>query len=175
MKLLDLVEVPRERRDRVGDAQERQREGVALALVRRERARTAGDDRTRQQFRVAKCVGDAVSSQWVLEIARIAHERPTRSLAVAQMGRCSTKASQAADQGAAFDVGTQLGTGRLQDLEKAAPDVVAKCRGEPRSRNRRKDAVTAIRRDHPRRDILSEVPMEAITTQVFDVAKGEAR
>ena len=48
---------------------------------------------------------------------------------------------------------------RLQDLEKAAPDIAPKCRGEPLSRNRGKDAVTGIRRDHPCRKILSEVPL----------------
>src|SRR5262245_35230079 len=108
MKLLDLVEVPRERRDPVGDAQERQGGRVTLALVRRERARATSDDRTGQQIRVAKCVGDPMSGQGVFEIAGVTDERPSRSVALSEVARRSTKAPQAADQCAALDVGTQL-------------------------------------------------------------------
>ena len=113
--------------------------------------------------------------QGVFEIAGVTDERPSRSVALSKVAWRSTKASQAADQCAALDIGTQLRAARLQDLEKAAADIAPKCCGEPLSRNRGKDAVTSIRRDHPRRGILCEVPMEAILGQVFKVAKDDAR
>src|SRR5262249_32724306 len=93
VQLLDLVEAPRERRDGIGDAQERQGKGVTLVLVRFERLRGANTNSARQQLRVAKRVSDSVRRQWILKITRIAHQGPTRSLAVAQIAPRSTEAA----------------------------------------------------------------------------------
>ena len=90
-------------------------------LVRLERARSASGDRNGQQLRVAKCVGDPVSGQRVFEVAGVTDECPSRSVALSEKARRSTEASQAADQRAALDIGTQPRAARLQNLEKAAP------------------------------------------------------
>src|SRR5262249_30620568 len=142
MKLLDLVEVPRERRNCIGDAQERQGERGTLALVRRERARATSAHPTGQQIRGAQGVGATAGGQWVFKIAGVATQRPTRSVALSEVARRSPKASQATDQCATLDICAQLRAARLQDLEKAAPDIPPKCGREPLSRNCGKDAVT---------------------------------
>src|SRR5262249_30197151 len=86
----------------------------------------------------------------------------------------STKAAQAANKCAAFDVGTQARAVRFQDLEKTAPDIAAIGREELRTRHRGKDAMASVRRDHSCRDILCEIPMGAIRWQLIKVAKDDA-
>src|SRR5262245_49831812 len=174
MERLDLVEIPREPRNGVGDAQKRQGEHVALALVGLERAGAAIDNRAGQELRIAKCVSDPVRGKRILEIAGITHERPARSMAFPQEAWRSTKTAQAANKRAAFDIGAQPRAARFQDLEKPAPDIAAKCREELRSWHRGKDAMTRIRRDHSRRDIPREIPMGAIPRQSVKVAKDNA-
>src|SRR5262245_59702522 len=95
-------------------------------------------------------------------------------MAFSQVAWRSTKASQAANERAAFDVGTQPRAACLQDLEKTPLHIAAECREELRSWDRGKDAVTGVRRDHSGRDIFCEMPMGAIPDQVFIVAKDDA-
>src|SRR6516165_1989197 len=98
MKLLDLVEVPRERGDHAGHAHKWQGQRVALALVGLERLRAANGNSTRQQLRVAKCVGDPVGGQGVFEVAGVTDKGPSRAVALSQVTPRPTKAPQTADQ-----------------------------------------------------------------------------
>src|SRR5215468_3149031 len=98
MKLLDLVEAPRERGDRVGDAHKWQGQCVPLALVVLERADAAVEDPSGQQLRVAEGVGDPVCGQGVLEVAGITDKGPSRSVTLSKVAPRPTKASQAANQ-----------------------------------------------------------------------------
>src|SRR6185369_16424223 len=103
------------------------------------------DDRMGQQIRVAKRVSNPVSGQGIFEIAGVPDQGPSRSVALSEISCRSAESSQAANQRAALDFGTQLRAVCLQHLEKAAPHVAPKCRREPLSRNCRKYTVAGIR------------------------------
>src|SRR5262245_66407939 len=97
MERLDLVEIQREPRNGVGDAQKRQGEHVALALVGLERAGAAIDNRAGQELRIAKCVSDPVRGKRILEIAGITDERPARAMALPQHAWSPAESQQAAN------------------------------------------------------------------------------
>src|SRR5262245_62712104 len=109
MKLLDLVEVPQERGDRIGGAQKRQGQFVTLALVGLEPAGAAIDDSSREQLRIAKGVRDPVRGQGVLEIAGITDESPACAMTLSEVAWRSCKAPQTTGQCGPANVGAQFG------------------------------------------------------------------
>jgi len=78
MKALDLREVPIKGRDRVGHVEQARRPSVASPLVVSQRALGPRSGREREQFSVNERVGHPVGRDRVLEVARIADERPPR-------------------------------------------------------------------------------------------------
>ena len=85
MQVLDLVEAPPERGDRLRHVEQGLRQGIALMLIGLERARSSIQDRAGQQLRVPECVGYAVGGQRVFEVTGIADERPTGAVRLPEM------------------------------------------------------------------------------------------
>ena len=82
---LRLVEVPRERCDPVRGLEQSERHLVASRLVRGERR--VRQDGPREQLRIAQRVRDAVRGGWILEVPRVADERPAWSPRAAEESR----------------------------------------------------------------------------------------
>src|SRR5215831_4276720 len=92
----------------------------------------------------------------------IADEGPSCALALSEVACCSAKPPQAANTLCQTDIGAKHRAVFLQHMEKAPLDIATKGRMKLHNRNRSKDAVTRVCRDHPCRDIVAEVPMQAI-------------
>ena len=76
MQRLHLVIGPGKRCDVVGDVEQSAREIVPRRLVVGKCGRCPLHNRARQQFRIAQCVRDAVSGEWILEVPGVADKRP---------------------------------------------------------------------------------------------------
>ena len=127
MQVLDLIEAPPERGDRLRHVEQGLRQDIALMLIGLERARPSIQDRAGQQLRVPECVGYAVGGQRVFEVTGIADERPTGAVRLPEMPGDAGEATQAADQASATDVAAEMRRVCREDLEEGALDVSVKC------------------------------------------------
>ena len=126
MQVLDLIEAPPERGDRLRHVEQGQRQDIALMLIGLERARPSIQDRAGQQLRVPECVGDAVGGQRVFEVTGIADERPTRAVRLPEMPGDAGEATQAAGQASATNIAAEMRRVCREDLEETALDVSVK-------------------------------------------------
>ena len=90
----DRAQRPFERGDAIGDLEQAGRPRVAAPLVFGKRRRRAVDDRLGQQLGIAKRVGDAVGRQRILEVSRVADERPSLAPALTEVPGAAGEAGQ---------------------------------------------------------------------------------
>ena len=127
MQVLDLIEAPPERGDRLRHVEQGLRQAIALMLIGLERARPSIQDCAGQQLRVPECVAYAVGGQRVFEVTGIANERPTGAVRLPEMPGDAHEATQAADQTSATDISAEMRRVCREDLEEGAFDVSVKC------------------------------------------------
>src|SRR5690606_11192215 len=87
---LELGVVPGERRDSVGDLEQRLTQAIALALVAPKLAGVLRD-RAREDLGVAQGVTDAMRRAGIFEVARVADQRPTGTGALADEAAVPTE------------------------------------------------------------------------------------
>ncbi len=153
----DLVCVPVVAADRLRHVDQSLRELVSRALVRRERDLgrhrfATREHGVRQQFGVAKGVGDPVGRDRVLEVAGIADQGPSGPVGTAHMPGQPSPAVHPATLAA---VPHQIGHRRRERVEQAVEsglDAVASQGPHPRGRRGHEGAcLPVVRRDEPGR------------------------
>src|SRR5215212_9952323 len=132
-----LRQVPVVARDALGDAEQRLGQAVTGALVIAEslelKVTTVGcsEDCPGEQFRVAQGVRDAVRGNRVLEIAGVAHQRPTWARRGADPAGLTGKRTQRADRRYSTDRAGQLGGGFSEQRPIGGVEARRPLPGEP--------------------------------------------
>src|SRR4029450_6628408 len=94
---LYFVVGPGKRRNVVGYFEQPAREIVPRCLVAGKGGRRPLDDRARQQFSIAQCVGDAVVDEGIFEVPGVADERPPRPGAALHEANMSAESTNRLD------------------------------------------------------------------------------